>query len=158
MFAQTLLNHILFLYEMEKFSFIHEFKFSEEESQSSSGYRELLSVRKFTELYKPMNVKSNIVIYWLTDSKNYYSFLKKGSRKLYIQEKILNIKKFEADHGVVIIPVWAPREDENLVLADLGSKFEKSTDEWSIDSNSYLEICRYFEHKPTIDCFASTKN
>ena len=147
-----------FLYEMEKFNFIHEFKFSEEESQSSSGYRELLSVIKFTELYKPMNVKSNIVIYWLTDSQNLYSFLKKGSRKLYIQEKILMIKKFEANHGVVIIPVWAPREDENLVLADLGSKFEKSTDEWSIDSNSYLEICKYFEHKPTIDCFASTKN
>ena len=35
---------------------------------------------------------------------------------------------------------------------------EKSTDKCSIDSNSYLEICRYFEHKPTIDCFASTKN
>ena len=147
-----------YLYEMDKFTFVHEFKFIEEESNASSGYRELLSVIKFIESYQKDKFTNQTVIYWLTDSQNLYSFLKKGSRKLYIQKEILKVKKFEADMGVIIIPVWTFRDDENIKLADLGSKFEKSTDEWSIDPQTYIDICNYFQAKPTVDCFATTLN
>ena len=147
-----------YLYEMDKFTFVHEFKFIKEESNASSGYRELLSVIKFIESYQKDKFTNQTVIYWLTDSQNLYSFLKKGSRKLYIQKEILKVKKFEADMGVIIIPVWTFRDDENIKLADLGSKFEKSTDEWSIDPQTYIDICNYFQAKPTVDCFATTLN
>ena len=136
---------------MDKFTFI------EEESNTSLGYRELLSVIKFIESYKKDNFESQTVIYWLMDSQNLYSFLKK-SRKLYILKEILKVKKFEADMGEIIIPVCTFRDDENIKLADLGSKFEKSTDEWSIDPQTYIDICNYFQAKPTVDCFATTLN
>ena len=120
----------------KKFDLVREFEFSDYEKTLSSGFRELLSVVKFTENYIPVQNSENSIIYWLTDSKNLFSFLKKGSRKQYIQSEILKIKLYEFVNRVNIVPIWAARSDDNLVLADLGSKFINSTDEWSISVKS----------------------
>ena len=125
----------------------------------SSGFRELLSVVKFTENYIPVQNSENSIIYWLTDSKNLFSFLKKGSRKQYIQSEILKIKLYECVNCVNIVPIWVARSDDNLVLADLGSKFINFTDEWSIDSVTFKMISNYFSMMiPTFECFASDLN
>ena len=69
------------------FELVRDFEFSSCEKTLSSGFRELLSVIKFTETYVPVvpAEDSDSIIYWLTDSKNLFSFLKKGSRKPHIQ-------------------------------------------------------------------------
>ena len=85
-----------FIFEMKKFEnlqekkfdLVQEFEFSDYEKTLSSGFRELLSVIKFTENYIPVQNSENSIIFWLTDSKNLFSFLKKGSRKKYIQSEI----------------------------------------------------------------------
>ena len=61
-------------------------------------------------------------------------------------------------YNVVIVPVWASRNNDNLQLADLGSKFKNSTYEWSVDVVTFKDICNYFTVKPTVDCFSSQQN
>ena len=61
-------------------------------------------------------------------------------------------------YNVVIVPVWASRNNDNLQLADLGSKFKNSTYEWSVDVVTFKDICNYFTVKPTFDCFSSQQN
>ena len=134
---------------------IRDFEFSSCEKTLSSSFRELLSVIKFTETYVPVVPAEDSIIYWLTVSKKLFSFLKKGSRKPHIQREILRIKLYESLHKVYIVPIWAARTDENLVLADLGSKFINSTDEWSIDLATFKMIFNYFRLIPTVDCFAT---
>ena len=102
--------------------------------------------------------KSGQIVYWLTDSKCNYSFLKFGSRKPYIQKIILQIKLFELRYDFCIIPIWAPRTNALIAMADAGSKFSTSTDEWSIDRISFENICSKFGTWPTVDAFASSEN
>ena len=155
-----------FIFDMKKynvkksnaFEIVKEFEFNETEKNLSSSFRELLSVVKFTEIYIPEKNNEESIIYWLTDSKNLFSFLKKGSRKLYIQTEILKIKRYECINNVYIVPVWEARTDKNLTLADIGSKFINSTDEWSVDNLTYKMISNYFKLTPSIDCFATDLN
>ena len=133
-----------FIFDMKKsnvnksktFEIVKEFEFNETEKNLSSSFRELLSVVKFTESYVPEKNNEESIIYWLTDSKNLFSFLKKGSWKLYIQAEILKIKHYEFLNNEYIVPVWEARTDKNLTLADIGSKFINSTDEWSVDNQT----------------------
>ena len=85
--------------------------------------------------------KQNQFIYWLTDSECNYLFLKSGSRKVYIQKVLLEIKQMELRFNFVIIPIWAPRTNKQIQLADEGSKFFSSTDEWVFDDCSYADMC-----------------
>ena len=58
-----------------------------------------------------------------------------------------------------ILTFWTEREDQNLRLADDGSKKSKtSTDEWSLDSTAYSTILERFSLSPTVDTFASSEN
>ena len=56
------------------------------------------------------------------------------------------------------VPIWAAQTDENLVLADLGSKFINSTDEWLNYLATFKIIFNYFRFIPTMDCFPSDSN
>ena len=147
-----------FLYEMEKFSVVENVEFTQSESKQSSGFRELLAICKFIELYKPSHMNERNVIYWFTDSQNLLFFLKKGSRKWRIQEKVLDIKMYEQKNNISFIPVWVPREDDFLVLADAGSKLNLSTDEWTISNRDFAFVVQYFQLKPSVDCFATAEN
>ena len=94
----------------------------------------------------------------MTDSQCCFAFLKRGSRKSQIQKVVLRIKQFEFQYNIKIIPIWSPRTSIQIQLADLGSKFSSSTDEWSIDKISYDAILNYFNVVPTVDCFSSNSN
>ncbi|MFN9900689.1 MAG: hypothetical protein ACK55Z_18295, partial [bacterium] len=58
-----------------------DFEFSDSEKSASSGFRELLAVKKTLEA-EPEQFREHAggVVFWQTDSKNCYSFLTKGSR------------------------------------------------------------------------------
>ena len=59
------------VHKEKHFELVRDFEFSSCEKTLSSGFRELLSVIKFTETYVPVvpAEDSDSIIYWLTDSK-----------------------------------------------------------------------------------------
>ena len=148
---------VAFIYEAEKFSLVDEFHFTEREKEFGSGRRELLSISKALE-FRQDAFKNAGPVYWLTDSMNVFYFLKRGSRHYWIQEEVLKIKIAELNLGCEIVPIWQPRTQIHMVLADLGSKIYKSTDEWSIDRASFNKICRNFGVTATVDGFATREN
>ena len=72
-------------------------------------------------------------MFWVTDSQNRHSFLKRGSKKVHIQREEIEIKKLETRLGIRVSPIWKPREYELIIMTDEGSKKFKSMDERSID-------------------------
>ena len=56
-----------------------------------------------------------------------------------------DIKILEFNIKIKIQPAWFPHTNPLLVLADLGSKFDKSTDEWSKDLFSFKKFQNYFQ-------------
>ena len=148
-----------FVFLKDKFVQTKEFEFDAEEQDLSSGHRELLATLKFLEDCKQNKVKfSSSIVYWQTDSKNNFIFLSRGSRKSRIQQDVVSIKFLERELGITIIPVWTPRSHSRIILADLGSKFSQSTDEWGIPRATLRDIFAQFHLVPTVDCFASEPN
>ena len=142
----------------ESFSLVNEFIFTQSEINLSSSHRELLSIIKTLEKDFEWFEKHPGIVYWLTDSQNVHNFLNRGSRKPEIQRDVVTIKILERKLSVNIIPIWSPRNDVNIALADVGSKLNQSSDEWSIDVNSYKFIEAQFSLRFTLDCFATAKN
>ena len=150
-------DRVAFVFEAENLSLVEEFHFSNLEIGFGSGRRELLSISKSLET-RPEAFTNSGLIFWLTDSINVYYFLRRGSRHFNIQQEVLKIKMKELELGCEIIPLWRPRSSHQMVLADLGSKLFKSTDEWSVDKGTFTSICRQFGLNPTVDGFATRKN
>ena len=148
-----------FIYFHDEIIKVLDFEFDEEERNFSSGHRELLSILK-TLSAEAENLRGNRhkIVYWQTDSKNAFNFLTKGSRKKRIQKDILQIKKLEKQIGIEIIPIWTPRHHQRIILADLGSKFSASTDEWGVNREVLSKVLNGFKASPTVDCFASECN
>ena len=141
------------------FAYVSDFEFSAAEANLSSGHRELLSIVFALETHPDVFCKfSPGKIFWQTDSKNVFNFLRRGSRKMEIQADVVKIKKLEKILSVKIVPVWTPREHARLQLADLGSKFSTSTDEWSVVRPVVDAVLNCINVKPTIDAFASVHN
>lgn len=148
-----------FVYKNDDFTEIHDFEFDDVETTLASGHRELLAVLKYLEECKKCNKSfSSNLVYWQTDSKNNFIFLSRGSRQPRIQKDVVSVKLLERDLGVSIIPVWTPRSHSRIVMADLGSKFSHSSDEWGIDRDILFNIFKKFESYPDVDCFASAEN
>ena len=148
-----------FVYCDEEVSFVSDFEFSESERDLASGQCELravlLTLLSDQEKLRKINMRT---LYWQTDSRNCYSFLRKGSKLRHIQADVRQIKVLEQKLGVRIVPVWTPRTHPRIVLADAGSKFHMSTDEWGIDRTDLKQILEAFEFEPTLDGFASGVN
>ena len=151
-------DKVAFVFEAEKFRIVEEFAFDQEEMSYGSGHRELQAVIKTLEKHKERIAIDRTVIYWVSDSKNVYHFLKKGSRRRDIQETVLKIKEWERQLGIRIVPIWKPRTVSDIVMADLGSKMYKSTDEWGINMALFKKIQRYVGEEVTIDGFATSAN
>jgi len=148
-----------FVYHSNEFIQMYDYEFDEVETSLSSGHRELLATLKFLKECKENGTKfSSTIIYWQTDSKNNFIFLSRGSRQPKIQSDVVSIKVLERELGITIIPVWTPRSHSRIVLADLGSKFSSSSDEWGIDRAVLDNFFCLFECSPTVDCFASEVN
>ena len=141
------------------FQYVREFEFSSDQSVLSSGHRELLAVKfALTADRSQFATCAHSKIFWQTDSQTVCNMLRRGSRIPTIQADVVAIKQIAAELAVKIIPVWTPREHSRLVLADLGSKFSNSTDEWSADRKQLWAVFDYFQFYPTIDAFASMHN
>ena len=97
-------------------------------------------------------------IVWITDSSNLLLLLKQGSKNIHIQDDIFLIKQFEQQYNVIIYPVWMSRNSELIKMADDGSRFSSSTDEWSVNEYAYKQIVKYFQIVPSLDCFSSVAN
>ena len=148
-----------FVFHKDQFIKVQDFEFDEYETTLSSGHRELLATLKYLEHCKKTKFQfTSPIIYWQTDSKNNFSFLTKGSRKPRIQKDIVKIKFLELEMGITIIPIWTPRSHSRIILADLGSKFSQSSDEWGVSRNRLKQIFSQFNVSPTIDAFASEVN
>ena len=141
------------------FAYVSDFEFSSAEANLSSGHRELLAIAfaldKHPDVFRDFSPGK---IFWQTDSKNVFNFLRRGSRKPEIQADVVKIKKLEKNLSVKIIPVWTPREHARLQLADLGSKFSTSTDEWPVSRPVIDAVLNCLNVQPTIDAFASVHN
>jgi len=141
------------------FQYVREFEFDQSQQQASSGHRELLSIKFALENDKTTFQKfKKGKIFWQTDSQNVFRFLRRGSRKPDIQADIVKIKMLEAELNVKIVPVWTSRDHDRIMLADIGSKFSTSTDEWSVDRQQLQVVFDHFDFCPTIDAFASVHN
>ncbi len=75
-----------------------------------------------------------------------------------MQEVVADIKWAERRLDVQVVPVWTPRTQSRIVLADLGSKMHTSTDEWCIDRSQLAEIFMQLGVQPEVDCCATRSN
>jgi hypothetical protein len=141
------------------FDFVHEYKFETGQAEASSGMRELLAVKMALQS-EPQYFRqfAGQKIFWQTDSQNCHGFLLRGSRKPDIQKIVFDIKLLERQVGIVLVPVWTPRTHDRIVIADLGSKWSLSTDEWSVDRCQLRILFDILNFQPTVDCFASGLN
>ena len=157
-FASDASEKVAFVYEAGSFKLVEEYAFTQEEQATSSGQRELLAIHKTLITKKKEMEAQKGRVYWITDSQNVHSFLKRGSRQAQIQKIVLDIKLMEKQMGIRIIPIWKPRNTLQIVLADLGSKAYLSTDEWGIDNRTFKHIQSHVGLEVTIDGFATSIN
>ena len=147
------------VYSDGEISHVNDFEFSETEQVLASRQRELravlLTLLSDQEKLRKIDMRT---IYWQTDSRNCHTFLRKGSKLKHIQADVLQIKILEQKLGIRIVPVWMPRTHPRIVLADAGSKFHMSSDEWGIDRTDLKRIFDAFDFEPTLDGFASGVN
>lgn len=136
-----------------------EYLFTPTQSELSSGYRELLALWHSFNIYDSYfrNQRGKVIV-WLTDSSCLVSFLNKGSRIRSIQRTLLEIKKKEYKYGLVIKAKWVTRNDENIRVADLGSKLHLSADDYGLSHKDFLHIQEVFDSKTTIDAMATARS
>ena len=61
-------------------------------------------------------------IYWVTDSENVVSFLRKGSKKPEVQAILFEVVKMASRLDINIEPIHLLREDPRIKDADEGSR------------------------------------
>ena len=141
------------------FDFVADFEFTAEQAASSSSHRELQAVRlALLQNESYFSKLAPLKIFWQTDSRNLCTFLSKGSKKPSIQKHVFEVKKLEKKLNVMVIAIWTPREHGRIFLADLGSKFSLSTDEWSVDRDLLYTVLFQLNLMPSVDCFATRHN
>ena len=70
----------------------------------------------------------------------------------------MDIKVLDKRYWIEVIPIWQPRFTVYIILADLGSKQYRSTDEWSMDSTTFKKIQTTLRVKDTVDGFATSED
>lgn len=129
------------------------------EKQASSSYRELLAIHRTFTLYKDyFESMRNKLLIWLIDNQAVPFILNHGSRVSSLQTLVIDIKEIAYFYDIVVIPIWTPRLDPIIVMADLGSKLSTSSEEYGLNHFVLLHIQEQFELKIDIDCFSSYKN
>ena len=145
-----------YTFDVKKKTFL-EIEFNENEKQSSSTYRELLSIRFFLE-NKPEFFKEykDKCLIWLTDSQCLFYIFNRGSRIKELQKIILEIYVELFKLNIQLIIKWRPRQSTLIKCADLGSKFTKKSDDYGVCHHSLSEALQFFGiNKIDVDCFAT---
>jgi hypothetical protein len=128
--------------------------FDESQRKLASGGRELLSIA-FTVKQWQIQGKSGFNVYWITDSENVVSFIKKGSRKPEIQAILFELVELTHQMRINVEPIHLKREDPRIQLADEGTR-QLDSDNWSIDYLSFKWFQDRFQLD--IDMFADNLN
>ena len=135
---------------------IHSFSVSETELSSSA--REFLAVSTtITRMQEQLLSSGLSTLYWLTDSQVLAIWLQKGSKVLTIQRKLVELFSLLFKLKIRIVPIWKPRDNRLISLADQISKF-RDTDDWGI-SKKYFRVLEFvFKTNFTLDVFANGTN
>ena len=137
---------------------ISVYDFSVSERELSSSARELLAVSSALKRLKTVIKNSGTTsIYWVTDSQVLVVWLQKGTKILYVQEKLVEIFKLLHSIQARIIPIWSPRENSLIKLADELSKFN-DTDDWGVEPAAVRAMENIFSERFTCDLFANSTN
>ena len=127
----------VFVYDLDKAeATVLETNFTYEQRLWASGARELLGLVFTLRQWKIQGDMKNTNVYWVTDSENMVTFIKKGSRKTHIQDLVFEIAHLASELGIQIEPIHVLRQDPRIEKADEGSK-TPDTDNWSLDAWSY---------------------
>ncbi len=152
-------SHVYIYNADGQFQYVREFELTAGEKLASSGYRELLAVkRSLQEDPEQFKEHKGGTIFWQTNSNNCYGFLLRGSRQPDIQRVVMDIKCMERRLDINIVPVWTPRTHGRIVTADLGSKMSRSTDEWCVDRDDLVKVFTKLNFVPEVDCMATRSN
>ena len=96
-------------------------------------------------------------LYWVTDSHVLTIWLKKGSKVLAIQNKVSELFRLLSKLKLRIIPIWKPRSNRLIAIADEASKF-RDTDDWGVSRKSFKNLEFIFNTQFTLDVFANGTN
>ena len=97
-------------------------------------------------------------VFWKTNSRNCYNFLKQGARWDNIRHEIIQVRWLEKQKKIEVVPVWETKIQKEIVEADRWSKASASTDEWGLQEDERENLWREWAITPTIDAFASSSN
>ena len=78
-------------------------------------------------------------LYWVTDSQVLTIWLRKGFKVLAIQNKVSELFRLLHKLKLRIIPIWKPRSNRLIAIADEASKF-RDTDDWGVSRKSFKNI------------------
>ncbi|CAB4032640.1 Hypothetical predicted protein [Paramuricea clavata] len=126
--------------------------FTEEETVTSSSYRELLAIQfgiaSFEPLLKGCSIK------WFTDSQSAMKIAQVGSMRLDCHKLAIAIFSMCLKSGIQLDIQWIPRTQNTQ--ADYISKFT-DYDDWEITTDTFQQLEALFGPH-TVDCFASYRN
>ena len=137
---------------------VHIEYFTYSQTEMSSGARELVVIESTLEnCVKPNQSDSHKLIYWLTDSKCLVAWLERGSKIKSISDRIVVLFRKLHQMKLRLVPIWIPRSDYIITLADAVSKF-KDTDDWGLSEKSFKILQDLSPTKFTLDTFANCTN
>ena len=137
---------------------VHIEYFTYSQTEMSSGARELVVIESTLEnCVKPNQSDSHKLIYWLTDSKCLVAWLERGSKIKSISDRIVVLFRKLHQMKLRLVPIWIPRSDYIITLADAVSKF-KDTDDWGLSEKSFKILQDLSPVKFTVDTFANCTN
>ena len=136
---------------------ILEANFTQEQRSWASGARELLGLLFTLRQWRESGQMKKSNIYWMTDSENMVTFIKKGSRRPQIQTLAFEIAQITSELGIQIEPIHLLRQDPRIEKADEGSK-NKDTDNWSLDAWSFSMLQSQLSEPFETDLFADCNN
>ena len=137
---------------------VHIEYFTYSQQEMSSGAREMIVIESTLENCFNLDPTCNHkLIYWLTDSQVLVAWLERGSKIPAISERVVALYRKLHNMKLRLVPVWIPRSDYLISLADAVSKF-KDTDDWGINGKSFKILEELSPSKFTVDTFANCTN
>ena len=157
-FASDSSDSTEFAYNIERPAQSFKGAMTAEVQSLSSGHRELKSVLNCVLNHPEYFVSDRPVkVYWLVDSQNLFSWLKRGSKKQHIQKDVFQLFLRLGHMNVFIEPILVPRDHIAIAMADFAGKY-KNTDGWSIDDVSFQTLQLISGSRFTCDVFAHSSN
>ena len=137
---------------------ISVYSFSVTEMELSSSAREFLAVSTAVNRMQDQFTNSGLsTLYWVTDSQVLTIWLQKGSKVLAIQQMVADLFRLLHRLKIRLIPIWQPRENRLIAIADKASKY-RDTDDWGISRKSFKILEFIFNTQFTLDVYTNGTN